>query len=444
VSRSRDEAPGILTSSCEDRKAGADLLAWIEPGVVALLALPLLWPGRFLPLAWHPALVGGLLALQILRQLWRLLVARAQVGPHPLLGWALLFLLAWLPINVAVSLDPVRSWIAAGYLLLGLSLYLALLRWPLLRESASSAIFLPLLPGLALSAIVFLQVRPQTVKVVFLQPLISFLAQLPTGPGWLEFVNPNVLAGGLILLLPYALATLLVSGQSMGLGRFSLASGAALVMLAALLLTQSRGAYMGLAAGVLVMALLRWPRTIYLAPGLLWLLGLGIYLDGAYGLVERLAQATSLASWKERQAIWLRALSALEDFRYTGIGIGAFPEVMARLYPFPASQDAPFPHAHNLFLQIGLDLGLPGLLAYLVLLVGVGTILLRRWRVATDSIQRALVLGTVGGVTAMLVHGLFDATVWGTKLAFLPWLLFALGDKIQCMKLNRNGFVTGV
>ena len=26
----------------------------------------------------------------------------------------------------------------------------------------------------------------------------------------------------------------------------------------------------------------------------------------------------------------------------------------------------------------------------------------------------------------MLVHGILDATLWGTKLAFLPWLLYAL------------------
>jgi len=26
----------------------------------------------------------------------------------------------------------------------------------------------------------------------------------------------------------------------------------------------------------------------------------------------------------------------------------------------------------------------------------------------------------------MFIHGLVDAVVWGTKLAFLPWLFFAL------------------
>jgi len=26
----------------------------------------------------------------------------------------------------------------------------------------------------------------------------------------------------------------------------------------------------------------------------------------------------------------------------------------------------------------------------------------------------------------MLVHGLLDAVTWGTKLAFVPWILFAL------------------
>ena len=413
------------SSSAAGRLSRWDVLAWLEVGAVALLGPLLLWPGRLVPLAWHPGLVGTLLAVQLLRQLWRLLIARKQTGVHLLTGWAVLGLLAWLPVNIVVSLDPLRSWVAAGYLLFGLSLYLALIRWPLLRRAPDLPMALPFLLGLALSAIAFLQVRPQAVKMAALQPLDGLLAQLPAGPSWLEFVNPNVLAGGLILLLPYAVAALLVPGRDRGLGRQILPSGVALIMLAALLLTQSRGAYLGLAAGLLAMLFLRWPRGAYLVPGLLWLLGLAMYLTGTYGLAVRVAQMTSLASWKGRQAIWLRALAALEDFRYTGIGIGTFPEVIARLYPYPSSQAVPFPHAHNLFLQIGLDLGLPGLLAYLALLLGTGILLVRRWRAATWA-QRALILGTVGGLTAMLVHGLFDATTWGTKLAFLPWLLFAL------------------
>ncbi|MCB0105929.1 MAG: hypothetical protein KDE53_08465, partial [Caldilineaceae bacterium] len=42
------------------------------------------------------------------------------------------------------------------------------------------------------------------------------------------------------------------------------------------------------------------------------------------------------------------------------------------------------------------------------------------------SLRWALAVGVGGGLLAMFIHGLVDAVVWGTKLAFLPWLFFAL------------------
>jgi len=40
--------------------------------------------------------------------------------------------------------------------------------------------------------------------------------------------------------------------------------------------------------------------------------------------------------------------------------------------------------------------------------------------------QRNATIGAASSLVAMLVHGLLDAVTWGTKLAFMPWLLFAL------------------
>jgi hypothetical protein len=37
-----------------------------------------------------------------------------------------------------------------------------------------------------------------------------------------------------------------------------------------------------------------------------------------------------------------------------------------------------------------------------------------------------LAIGAAGSLAGMLIHGLLDAVTWGTKLSFLPWLLFAL------------------
>ncbi len=57
----------------------------------------------------------------------------------------------------------------------------------------------------------------------------------------------------------------------------------------------------------------------------------------------------------------------LQDFPFTGIGMGTFTQVADRLYPFFLYAPGTVEHAHNLFLQVGVDLGLPGLIAWLAI-----------------------------------------------------------------------------
>ena len=144
------------------------------------------------------------------------------------------------------------------------------------------------------------------------------------------------------------------------------------------------------------------------------------------GLLERLGSGGAIGGLDERLEIWSRALYAIQDFSFTGVGIGAYNQVIPLLYPyFLIAPSVDIPHAHNLVLQVAIDLGIPGLIAWLAILIVVvvqAIGVLRRG----PSLLWALAAGVLGGLTAMLVHGVLDATLWGTKLAFVPWLLYAL------------------
>ena len=126
-----------------------------------------------------------------------------------------------------------------------------------------------------------------------------------------------------------------------------------------------------------------------------------------------------------RVAIWTRALAVLQDFPLTGIGLGAFRVVVPVLYPSVwLEPDRPPPHAHNLFLQIGVDLGLPGLIlvvALLVLVVWAGLTGWERWRVVGRRDLALISLAGTGSLAALVAHGLVDAVTWGTRPAFLAW-----------------------
>ena len=61
----------------------------------------------------------------------------------------------------------------------------------------------------------------------------------------------------------------------------------------------------------------------------------------------------------------LRALDAIGDVPLTGMGYNGFRRVMPVLYPtLLTPTDVDIGHAHNIWLQVALDIGLPGAAAY--------------------------------------------------------------------------------
>ena len=181
---------------------------------------------------------------------------------------------------------------------------------------------------------------------------------------------------------------------------------------------------MAAAAGVLLLA--RWPRLLYsLVAAPLLVAGLLSYFPPVDVQAE-LARLLSIGGLSGRQEIWVRALAALEDFSYTGIGLGLFGQVTPALYPYDLLPGASYLHAHNVYLQVGLDLGMAGQIAYISLWILVAALLIDMLRKPASPTIRTLTLGSLGASATLLANGLVDAAMWGTKLSFLPWMLFAL------------------
>ena len=90
-------------------------------------------------------------------------------------------------------------------------------------------------------------------------------------------------------------------------------------------------------------------------------------------------------------------------------------------------------HAHNLYLQIGIDVGLPGLIAYLVLLAMLLYGLIRAYRLVGQGRAdvRMLAAACLTSLAGMGIHGLIDVATWGNKAAFLPWVVMGLGAGIE-------------
>jgi len=223
-----------------------------------------------------------------------------------------------------------------------------------------------------------------------------------------------------------------------------------------LALTQTRGGWIGAAAGLAVLAA-AWAagkmsrRARVGALLLVLLLGTAILGIGAYfgraklaGLLDSTGNATGLdlatnqLSLAGRVEIWSRAIYAIEDFPFTGCGLGAFRRVAPLLYPlFLVGPETDMAHAHNIFLQIALDLGLPRLVAYLAVLA---TAAVAAWQTARRSqgVTQAVALGLLAGLVALHVYGLADAIALGSKPGLVFWVaLGLLAARLETDKVNE-------
>jgi putative inorganic carbon (HCO3(-)) transporter len=173
-----------------------------------------------------------------------------------------------------------------------------------------------------------------------------------------------------------------------------------------------------------------------------WLMGLAIIALLAGGLLwwQKSDEITAVfitqadinlddpaSSIDGRLEIWSRAIYGLQDFPFTGMGMNNFRKVVHILYPlFLISPDNDIAHAHNQWLQAGLDLGLPGLIAYLAIWFGAAAMLFGTWRASRDFWQRASTIGFAGAMVASFVYGMTDAIALGAKPSFLWWMMLGL------------------
>ncbi len=125
-----------------------------------------------------------------------------------------------------------------------------------------------------------------------------------------------------------------------------------------------------------------------------------------------------------RLDLWLSSIDMLRDHPLLGIGLDNFAYLYQQLYLREGAAAEPnLSHPHNWVLNFWLSLGLPGLIAF-------GWLLVRFWREARAALGRLnyrwLVVGALGAIADMLVHGFIDNSYFLVDLAFVFWLSLAL------------------
>ena len=277
-------------------------------------------------------------------------------------------------------------------------------------------IFTLILVGLAAAALV--GTRWPTAKFL---PLNAIYHRLPTL--LVDTLHPNVAAAALVLLLPIP-GALFLDGRRQTRPR-GLALAVMGLTLVILFLTQSRAAWLALAGMALTVA---WRAAR--RPWQRWLLIL--LIAAAAGLLLWLARRALAADWLDRQMVWAQGLAMLQDFGLTGIGPGSFGALGPQLYADFWMGDLGFvaPHAHNLFLQVGVDLGIAGLIAYLALLLTAAASAWSAWRHNPALLARLTAGAALLSLLALVLDGLLDVGVWGTQGGFVAWIVLGLAASL--------------
>ncbi|HEV8639054.1 MAG TPA: O-antigen ligase family protein [Chloroflexota bacterium] len=251
------------------------------------------------------------------------------------------------------------------------------------------------------------------------------------------FGQPNPFGGYLEMVMPLALA-LAYTGATARLARAEpsapaarrlwlpvLAAAALAATAAALAMSFSRGAWLGALVGLAAMMVAAGRRTTA-AVLLALLVATLVALLGAFevlpvGASERLAGVTRFygvfdvrevrpdaENWGivERMAHWQAAYEMWLARPWLGMGIGQYAEAYPE-FMLPGWND-PLGHAHNYYLNVLAEVGVPGLVGYLAIVLSWFVLAVRRVRGASTALGRGVALGVLGVLAATSTHNLFD------------------------------------
>lgn len=184
----------------------------------------------------------------------------------------------------------------------------------------------------------------------------------------------------------------------------------------ALLLTYSRGAWLGAAAGIGLIALLRYRWLIPV--GLAGLSGLIVFGIGA-AFIERLWLGLTLQDPATvlRLQEYQNAIAIIREYPFFGVGFGDAPSIELQT------------GVSSIYLTIGQQTGFLGLIAFVLAVGAAGVAGFIWWRRSTDGVGSDLMLTLLTGLAAAITIGVFDHYFFNIQfphMAALLWIVVGL------------------
>lgn len=247
------------------------------------------------------------------------------------------------------------------------------------------------------------------------------------------FDNPNVLGEYLVLLIPVMIAAIWKAKTN---GQKTIYTGLLLILAACLIFTWSRGAWLGVFLAIAIFLLIMDKRWSLLA--VLGLCLIPVFLTSDSAIANRLLSIgnTTDTSTAYRVSIWRASVTMLKDFWLSGIGPGS--DAFSMIYPKYALAGANFAlHSHNLFLQLCVETGICGIVAFFALIIA-----FIRQSFALPIYQKrscmssAIAIAFAAGMIGFLFQGLTDNVWYNYKMVLLFWIVLAFASSATAPDFN--------
>ena len=236
--------------------------------------------------------------------------------------------------------------------------------------------------------------------------------------------NPNMLGAYLIMVFPLALGQMIVSNKKISKIMYFIS---AILIFVCTIMTGSRGAWIGIVVSTIIFLLLYNLKNIWLVllAGLtipLWQLFLPEYILNRFSSIFTMADS----SVQMRLNIWKGVANMVKDNFFTGIGVGerAF-KIVYENYALMGAESAV--HAHSLPLQILLDIGIVGLIVFvLIMFMCSQKCFIEIKQIRKNSKSRTMIIAGLSTICGALVMGLTDNIWYNYRVFIMFWIVVAL------------------
>ncbi|MFZ2970613.1 MAG: O-antigen ligase family protein, partial [Minisyncoccia bacterium] len=214
-----------------------------------------------------------------------------------------------------------------------------------------------------------------------------------------------------------------------------------IIMLLAELLTFSRGGYLGLIAGIGAVIILSW-RYISFNKKIILGFAAGIFvlfiMFSNQSIVNRFLSSFNPGegSNSERMKNWSQGWEVFNDNVLTGVGIGNYS-----IYLYPTADYRTPIYAHNLYLDIGAEMGIFALIVWLALIAITIYQLFKLSRSANDNFTQSISLGLIGSLIWFSIHGFFDTPIYSPTILAMFMIILSLAVMVLENKTQKTNTI---